>query len=340
MSAAELVACLGLVALAAYGVLAGADFGSGVWDLFAGGPRKQAQRAALSHAIGPVWEANHVWLIFAVVLMFSAFPRAFWALSVGLFVPLHLVLVGIILRGAAFVFRAYGSRTETARHRWGAVFGAASVVTPWLLGHGLAAISSGALRVRGEVLTVGRVWDSPLGLCLGGLTLAACSYMAAVLMTLETDGLLREDFRRRALASGTVVVALSMLAIPLLGWEAPALREGLLRGRATPCVALGVVAALTSGASLLRRRWGLARAASVAWVALEILGWGVAQYPYLVYPDLTLHNAAAPDGVLRCILWTTPPGLALLLPSLWLLFRVFKGPHAAAEVVQAPVDGP
>ncbi|MBK6532863.1 MAG: cytochrome d ubiquinol oxidase subunit II [Deltaproteobacteria bacterium] len=110
MSAADLVAVLALVALTAYGVLAGADFGSGVWDLFASGPRKRAQRDALAHAIGPVWEANHVWLIFAVVLLFSSFPRAFWAISVGLFAPLHLVLVGIILRGAAFVFRAYGSR--------------------------------------------------------------------------------------------------------------------------------------------------------------------------------------------------------------------------------------
>ena len=325
MSAADLVAVVALVAITAYGVLAGADFGSGVWDLFASGPRKRAQREALAHAIGPVWEANHVWLIFAVVLLFSSFPRAFWALSVGLFAPLHLVLVGIILRGAAFVFRAYGSSTEPARTRWGTVFGAASVVTPWLLGTSLAAISSGALRVHGETITVGRVWTSPLGIALGALTLTACAYTAAVFMTVETNGELREDFRRRALLSGTLVVALSVLTIPLLGIEAPALRDGLLRGRASPVVALGTLAALVSGGALVLRRWAQARVASVAWVALEILGWGISQHPYVVYPDLTLQNTAAPEGVLRFVLWTTPPGLALLLPSLWLLFRVFKG---------------
>lgn len=325
MSAAELVAALAVVALTAYGVLAGADFGSGVWDLLASGPRKRAQRDALSHAIGPVWEANHVWLIFAVVLLFSSFPRAFWAVSVGLFAPLHLVLVGIILRGAAFVFRAYGSPSESSRNRWGTIFGAASVVTPWLLGTALAAISSGALRVHGDTITVGRVWTAPLGLTLGALTLTVCAYMAAVFMTLETEGELREDFRHRALVSGTLVVALSVLTIPMLGLEAPTLRDGLLRGRALPLVTLGAVAALASGGALVARNWVQARRASVAWVALEIVGWGVAQHPHLVYPDLTLQNTAAPEGVLRFVLWTTPPGLALLLPSLWLLFRVFKG---------------
>ena len=325
MSAADLVAALALIALTAYGVLAGADFGGGVWDLLASGPRKGAQRDALAHAIGPVWEANHVWLIFAVVLLFSCFPQAFWAVSVGLFAPLHLVLVGIILRGAAFVFRAYGSSSEAARVRWGTVFGAASVVTPWLLGTALAAISSGALRIHGAGITVGRVWTAPLGLALGALTLTVCAYLAAVFMTLETEGALREDFRHRALVSGTVVVALSVLTLALLGIEAPALRDGLLRGPATPLVTLGALAALLSGGALVRRNWTLARRASVVWVALEIIGWGVAQHPYLLYPDLTVRHAAAPEGVLRFVLWTTPPGLALLLPSLGLLFRVFKG---------------
>lgn len=325
MSAADLVAALAVITLAAYGVLAGADFGGGVWDLLARGPRRRAQRDAIAHAIGPVWEANHVWLIFAVVLLFSCFPRAFWAVSVGLFAPLHLVLVGIILRGAAFVFRAYGSSSDRARIRWGTVFGAASVLTPWLLGTALAAISSGALRVQGNNIAVGRVWTAPLGLTLGALTLTVCAYMAAVFMTLETRGELREDFRRRALVSGTLVVALSALTLPMLGVVAPALRDGLLRGRAAPLVMVGAVAALLSGGALVRRAWMLARWASVTWVALEIIGWGVAQHPYLVYPDLTVQNAAAPDGVLRFVLWTTPPGLALLLPSLGLLFRVFKG---------------
>lgn len=331
MSLADLAALVALVALTAYGVLAGADFGGGVWDLFAYGPRQRAQREAVSHAIGPVWEANHVWLIFVIVLMFACFPSAFSALSIGLFGPLHLALAGITLRGASFVFRAYGADDPRSRARWGAVFGASSVVTPLLLGQCLGAVSSGALRVHHGVVTApqGIAWLSPLSLTLGALTLGACAYMAAVFLTLETDGEIRDDFRARALASGTAVVALSALAMPLLKVEAPHLADGLLGARAAPVVFAGVVCALASGAALRARRFGLARAASVAWVALEIMGWGIAQHPFVVYPDVTIAGSAAPDATLRFVLATVPFGMALLLPSLWLLFRVFKGQRPA-----------
>jgi cytochrome bd ubiquinol oxidase subunit II len=114
MSAELLVAALGIIALIAYAVLGGADFGGGVWDLFARGPRREAQRDAIAHAMGPVWEANHVWLIFVIVIIFSAFPAAYNVLSIALFVPFHLVLLGIILRGAAFVFRAYSPQSARA----------------------------------------------------------------------------------------------------------------------------------------------------------------------------------------------------------------------------------
>jgi len=147
---ADLAAGLTLAALIAYAVLAGADFGGGIWDAFARGPRRDAQRDAIAHAMGPVWEANHVWLIFVVVLLFTCFPSAYAALGEGLFVPFHLVLLGIILRGAAFVFRAYSPRSVRrpgrpgrGARRWGAVFGAASVITPVLLGMCLGAVSAG-----------------------------------------------------------------------------------------------------------------------------------------------------------------------------------------------------
>jgi len=282
---AELVAALTLVALIAYAVLAGADFGGGVWDALARGPRRDAQREAIAHAMGPVWEANHVWLIFVIVLLFTAFPTAFAALSVALFLPFHLVLLGIILRGAAFVFRAYSSpsgRSGAEALRWGAVFGGASVITPVLLGMCLGAVSAGGVRVtNGQVIVEGvPPWLDPLSLAIGIFALAICAYLAAVYLANETEGELREAFRRRALAAGT-------------------------------------------------ERLRLARTATVVQTACLLAGWGIAQHPYLIYPDVTIHGAAAGDSTLRFVLWSTPFGMAILLPSLWFLFRVFKGPHLA-----------
>jgi cytochrome d ubiquinol oxidase subunit II len=328
------VAAVALAALVAYAVLAGADFGGGVWDAFARGPRAAEQRRAVAHAMGPVWEANHVWLVFVIVLLFTGFPAAYAALGVALFVPFHLVLLGIILRGAAFVFRAYSpesTRTPGSGRvgrRWGAVFGAASTVTPVLLGMCLGAVSSGRIRVQaGGVSANGAPWLAPLSVATGAFALAICAYLAAVYLANETEGALREDFRRRAFVAGTAVVALSVLVLPLLRAQAPHLWHGLLSARAAPVVAVGAAAALLSGWALLRRRMRLARAATVAQTICLLAGWGIAQYPYLVYPDLTVRSAAAPAPTLRFVLVSLPFGLALLLPSLAYLFRVFKGEH-------------
>ncbi|MBV9775294.1 MAG: cytochrome d ubiquinol oxidase subunit II [Gemmatimonadetes bacterium] len=339
MSPENAVAGVTLAAAVVYAVLAGADFGGGIWDLLARGPRREEQRAAVAHAMGPVWEANHVWLIFVIVLLFTAFPPAFAALGVALFVPFHLVLLGIILRGAAFVFRAYspqGARPllpGRPRPRWGVVFGAASALTPVLLGMCLGAVSSGGVRVRGgEVWIQGTPpWLTPVALVMGAFALAVCAYLAAVYLANETRGPLRDDFRCRALWAGTATVALSVLALPLLRVEAPHLWRGLLSARALPLLAVGVGAALLSGWALLARRFRLARVATVAQTACLLAGWGIAQFPYLVYPDVTVGSAAGPPGTLRFVLWTLPFGMALLLPSLWLLFRVFKGEHLTRE---------
>lgn len=325
------VAGLTLLALVAYGVLGGADFGGGIWDAFAAGPRKRAQREAIAQAMGPVWEANHVWLIFVIVLLFSAFPPAYAALGVGLFVPFHLVLLGIILRGASFVFRAYSPESArrqagSAQRSWGVVFGVASVITPLLLGMSLGAVSAGGFHVEaGEVRLDGVPWLAPLSLAIGGFALAMCAYVAAVFLAYETRGDLREDFRARALWAGTAVVALSVLMLPLLRIDAEHLWEGLLAPRTLPVLVAGVIAALASGWWLRTRRYRLARLATIAQVGCLLAGWGLAQYPFLIYPDVTLYNAAAPEVTLSFILYTLPLGLAVLLPSLWYLFRVFKG---------------
>lgn len=326
MTPALLMAALVVIGLIAYGVLAGADFGGGILDALARGPRRDAQREAISHAMGPVWEANHVWLIFVIVLLFTGFPRAFYALGEALFVPFHLALAGITLRGGAFVFRAYGPREATSLRAWGRVFGIASVLTPVLLGTCLGAVSSGRIRVRADdELTAGAdAWHSPFALVIGLFALALCAYLAAVFLTVETDGELRDDFRRHALEIGTVVVALSAALVPWVFLAAPHLGAGLLSPRALPVLLLGAVAALASGYGLYRRRFTLARAATVVQVACLLAGWALAQYPFLIYPDVSLVGAAAPSATLTAVLVTIPPGLGLLLPALWWLFRVFK----------------
>ncbi|MEW6734972.1 MAG: cytochrome d ubiquinol oxidase subunit II [Acidobacteriota bacterium] len=323
----EIIAGIILLSVIIYGVLGGADFGGGIWDIFATGARKDAQRAAIAKAIGPVWEANHVWLIFIIVLLFTAFPFAFYALSIGLFIPFHLVLIGITLRGAAFVFRAYGSKTDSAQHRWGTVFGAASIITPVLLGMSLGAVSAGSLRViNGEIKIEGDLpWFAPISIAIGVLALALCSYLAAVYLTNETTADLQEDFRRRALLAGTVVVGLAVLTMPLIYYEARHLWSNLVSFQVMPIIIQGVVAALFSGWGLLTRRYQLARFATIVQVSLLLAGWGMAQYPYIIYPDVTLHDAAAPIATLKFLLYTLPIGMVLLVPSLWFLFIVFKG---------------
>src|SRR5262249_42692864 len=266
----DLVAAAGLAGVILYGVLGGADFGGGVWDLFAGGPRRDEQRAAIARAMGPVWEANHVWLIFVIVLLFTAFPAAFAALSVGLFGLFHLVLLGVSLRGAAFVFRG-PQVAHRGAGRWGTVFGVASVITPVLLGMAVGAVSAGSLRVHeGHVQVAGVVppWLAPVSLAIGGLALTLCAYLAAVYLTVESQGELRDDFRRRALFAGTAVVGLAALALPLLKLETPHLWHGLLGLRAAPVLVAGVASALLSGWALLRRRFRLARAAAIVQVSL------------------------------------------------------------------------
>src|SRR3989442_11501652 len=162
MSEAEIVAAILWLALTAYAVLAGADFGGGVWDLLASGPRARDQRRAVAEAMGPVWEANHVWLIFLIVGLFTGFPAAFGILSIALYVPLTVALVGIVLRGAAFAFRAHGREAVGDASAWGVAFGAATVIAPFFLAGGAPAAASGAIRLARVRLVSGSRLAYPL----------------------------------------------------------------------------------------------------------------------------------------------------------------------------------
>lgn len=317
-----------MVALTLYALGAGADFGGGVWDMFAAGPRERAQRDTIAHAIGPIWEANHVWLILVVVVLFVAFPLAFAAIGTALHIPLSVMLVGIVLRGSAFAFRTYGGDDDQAQRRWGRIFAMASVLTPVMLGVCAGAVASGAIPVQdGHVVTdFVSAWLAPFPFAIGLFTLALFAFLAAVYLTLETEEPeLREDFRERALFAAVIVGVMALVSFLLSDTGAPSIRRGLSKEwwslpfhAVTGLVAVGAIVALRA------RRFALARPLAMAQVTLILWGWGLAQFPVLVEPNVTLASAAAPDRVLRLLVAMLAAGVVVLGPSLAYLYRVFK----------------
>lgn len=333
LGAAELLAGAVVVALNAYVLLAGADFGGGVWDLLATGPRRGRQRDLIAHAIGPVWEANHVWLILVVVLLFTCFPPVFSRLAISLQIPLTLMLVGIVLRGSAFTFRSYGGEDEPAQRRWGRVFAIASLVTPLLLGIGVGAIAAGrVVPPSGAGFAADYVdpWLSPFPVSVGLFTLVVFAFVAAVYLPLETDQPeLQEDFRRRALGAGVALFVTAMTTLALAWREAPLVWRGVVTSdRALPLHLLTGLAAVLALWALWSRRYRVARTAAAVQVSCLLWGWALAQFPYLLPPTLDIQGAAAPAITLQLTLGALGLGALVLFPSLFYLFRVFKHrPH-------------
>lgn len=335
----EIVAGCIMLALNAYALTGGADFGGGVWDLLASGPRRDEQRALIAGTIAPIWEANHVWLIVVVVTLFTGFPDAFATLGIVLHVPLSLMLVGIVCRGSAFVFRSYGAREAIGQRRWGQLFAVASVITPVLLGVVIGAIASGdvgvaAARLPNGARGGGKVsfmelfvapWLAPFPLAVGALCLALFAYLAAVYLTVAAhDHALREDFRRRALGSAVAVFVTAFGALAVAVEQAPRMSRWLLAATwAAPLHIVTGLAAITAILALWRRRWQLARVAAAAQLSLILWGWALAQYPYLIPPTLRIRDAAAPSITLGLLLWGLAGGSAILIPSLIYLLRTF-----------------
>jgi cytochrome bd ubiquinol oxidase subunit II len=316
--------------LTLYLLFGGADFGGGVWDLLARGPAHQRERNLIAAAIGPVWEANHVWLIFVVTLLFAAFPLAFSTLSIALYLPFSIAIAGIVLRGAAFAFRTYGERGTGWQRRWTRVFGIASLVTPLVFGMAAAAISSGRIRVHGasvEAPLVG-AWTGPLSLIAGPLVVAMCAYLAATYLTVEAherdEPDLENAFRLRAIVAAVVAGVLALAGLVLMPSAAPILWAGMRRV-GWPLAVVSAVGGVGSVAAHVTRRFQLARMLAAVAVVGVVAGWGVAQWPRLIVPDVTVGAAAAPNGSLRPVAIGSVIGGLLLAPSLLLLFRVFKG---------------
>ncbi|HTE49526.1 MAG TPA: cytochrome d ubiquinol oxidase subunit II [Kofleriaceae bacterium] len=336
MGAPELIALVLSGALLLYILSGGADFGAGIWDLFARGPRAHAQRRLVEGALAPVWEANHVWLIVAVVVLFTAFPPAFAALTIRLHVPLVALLIGVVLRGSALVFRQYGG--PDSAHRWQHVFAVASAATPFFLGAVLGAVTSGAASER-DLLA----WIAPLPIATGAAATALCAYLAAVYLAVEASSKiggasgetdpeaptreLADDFRRRAIA-GWIALAVTCAGCAVAAHlDAPRFAGRLFTAAwSAPLGAVAAAAAVAALVALVRGRFRLARVLAIVQASALLAAWGVAHAPLLIAPDLTVRGAAAPPVTLRILGPVLVGGALVVLPSLYWLMRVFKAP--------------
>lgn len=333
MTPALLLAGTIMVALTAYVLMGGADFGGGVWDLFASGPRRRAQRDLIAQAIGPIWEANHVWLILVVVLLFVCFPAVFARVSIALHIPLSLMLVGIVLRGSAFTFRTYDSQRDDVQQRWGLIFSMSSVITPILLGIVAGTIAAGRIPAApvGEFAAVYLApWLALFPLAIGAMALTLFAFLAAVYLTLEAeDRELQDAFRARALAAAVLVFGAALAAIMLARTDAPRVWHGLTQTTWAVAYQLAIaLAAVATIGALWTRRFRIARAAAALQATLILWGWALIQFPWMLPGQLTIEDAAAPAITLRLTLGTLVVGFVVLVPSLIYLFRVFKSHEA------------
>jgi cytochrome d ubiquinol oxidase subunit II len=330
----DVVAALIIVALAAYAITGGADYGGGVWDLLASGPRKHEQRDLITRSLAPIWEANHVWLIVVVVMLFTAFPAAFSAIAISQHIPLTIMLFGIVARGSAFVFRSYGATDEGQRRRWSLVFAIASIVTPICLGVCIGALASG--RVGTDPTAGGSFfthfvapWLTGFAFAIGFFALALFAFLAAVYLAYGSDGEVQEDFRRRALVAAGAVFVAALVALLTSHADAERIAIGITR---TP---IGIVVQLATAAfavgaiwALWTRRYRLARVAAAAQAIAILGGWAVAQFPWAVPERRNIHDAAAPRETLVLLLIGLAVGAAILIPALRYLFRLFARPAA------------
>lgn len=324
MSPADAVAVVMFAAVVVYAVFGGADFGSGVWDLTAGDARRGAPtRRLIDQAIGPVWEANHVWLIFILVFLWTGFPAAFAALMRTLAIPFWLAGLGIVARGAGFAFRKYAPTLRWAQAA-GGVFATASLITPFFLGTIAGGVASGRVPASGT----GDMWSSwinPTSILGGILAVSTCTFLAGVLLTAEAEKLgdsgLAQALGRKSLLGGVVTGVVVLAGIPTLARDGTTLVDGLL-GQALPLVLGSAVAGLAAMAQLSRQKHRQARASAAAAVGLVVAGWGAAQYPWILVDELRIDDAAGANATLVGLLFASGLAAILVVPALVYLFRL------------------
>lgn len=314
---------LGLVMYAVFG---GADFGGGIWTALASGPRAREQRDEIFHAIGPVWETNHVWLIFVVVTLFTAFPKGFSALFTALMVPMVITLIGINFRGAAFAFRHFGKQTGEHIPFMASIFAVSSILTPFALGMVVTATATGKIIfVNGWVQAEPWFWINPFTLVGGVVGMAICAYLAPIYMTVRTEGELQKDFRRQGVIAGLVLGILTAVEIPVAMVDAPLFAGRLLAPWGAPFVVMSVIAGITTQVLLWKCRFLWAQIAAAGTITLTITGFAAAMYPDLIIGQLSLAAAAAPPATLRAFFAVLVIGIIILVPSLLFLYWTFRG---------------
>ena len=348
MTLAEFPAVLTLVGLAAYAVLGGADFGAGFWQLLGGrGGRDKALREHAHHAMGPVWEANHVWLIFVLVVCWTAYPTAFGSIASTLAVPLFIAGIGIILRGTAYAMRS-GAGSAREQRRIELVFACSSILTPFALGALIGGIASGRVPVgnaKGDLLTS---WLNPTSLVLGVIAVATAAYLAAVYLAADAVRIDRPDlelaFRTRALVMAVIAGAAALAGLAVVHSDADRIWEGLTSSPGLFAVIVSAVAGAATVAFVVRRRYGPARVTAATAVAAIVAGWGLAQRPQFL-PGLTIEQAAASRSVLVATIVSLTLGALILVPSLGLLYSLLLRGHfdeepARRRETRVPAVGP
>jgi cytochrome bd ubiquinol oxidase subunit II len=324
MALADVPAILILVGIAAYIVLAGADFGAGLWYLLAGpGPKGRPVRNFTYHAMAPVWEANHVWLIFVLVVTWTAYPTAFGSIASTLAAAFFVAAIGIIMRGTTYALRSGAEPDRESEGVTGFIFGASSVLTPFALGAAIGGIASGRVPVGNAAGDLATSWLNPTSIMTGVLAVATSGYLAAVYLagdaTRSGEEQLARTFQRRALIMGLVAGALAIAGLVVLRSDARALFDDLTSGAGIVAVIASAAAGVLTLALVRAQRYEPARFSAALAVAAIVAGWGIAQSPDIL-PGLTVRAAAADRSTLVALLISIAAGFIVLLPSLAMLF--------------------
>lgn len=322
MTLSNTVAVAMFTGVVLYALFGGADFGSGFWDLTAGGPHRGSRlRVLIDHSIGPVWEANHVWLIYILVFLWTAYPTVFAAITTTLFIPLILALLGIVLRGANFAFRKYSATMGQAR-LFGVLFAGSSLITPFFLGTVAGAVASGRVPADGygDVMTS---WVNPTSVLGGVIAVGTCAFLAGVFLTADADrsgdGTLAAYLRPRTIVVGVVVGAVALAAIEPIRRDSPTLGEGLL-GSALPLIVVSALAGVATLILVWRSRFGAARITALVAVAAIVIGWGVAQTPWILVDQVLIADAAGARATLIGLLVVVGLAAVTVVPALAYLF--------------------
>lgn len=334
----ELPLIFALMGLALYTVLAGADFGAGIWQLTAGsGPNADRMRDHVHESMAPVWEANHVWLVFVLTVVWTAYPVAFGSIASTLSVPLFIAALGIIFRGAGYALRS-GTRTDREIHVIDSVFAVSSILTPFALGAAMGGIASLRVPVGNAAGHMFSSWLNPTSILIGVLAVASSGYLSAVYLSGDAarrdDSLLVSQFRARALIAGVVAGAIAIGGVAVLHSDAHRLYHGLVEGDGRAALIVSVLGGLCTLGLVWRRRFETARYTAALTVAAIIAGWALAQEPTFLR-GLTIRQAAAPHDTLVLVVVVVLAGAAILFPSLALLFRLVLGGRLDAGAVAA-----